>query len=122
MNAELQIAAAVAAIRRPAAPANNRLQAGSSRGGHRAPAQDQAGGPKRFAPQAGGGGPVSNPWPARPRISRTGRKPLEAAAAVAGKPAVVFASGAILLAGLLRIAAELWPSSGPVIVHMFYGA
>lgn len=120
MNAEPQIAAYCATVRQGNGPARHRMADKKSRGSDRAPEREQAGRSLGFRPPAGGCAPVADPWPRRPRFSRASRQPLEAATALAAKPAATVVAAFVLLAGLMRVAAEFGSQSGPVIVHLVW--
>lgn len=122
MNAEPQIAAYCAGLRKSPGPARHVVAPGRAREGDRTPSGNEAGSPKRFVPPAGGCCPVADPWPRRPRFAGTTRKPLESAAAVASRPGVIGLAALVLVAGLLRVAAHLGSTSGPVVVHLVWPA
>ena len=120
MNAESEIAAAVAALRGPGRPKSIGMASRNASGRHRTPAPNQAGGTKRFAPPSGGRGAIPDPWPRRPRFAGTARRAVEGASAVAARPAVVGVAALVFAAGLLRVAAELGRQSGPYIFHLVW--
>lgn len=120
MNAESQIAAAVAAIRRSDGPAVHRVAARSAQPGHRAPAGNQNGQPKRFAPAPSVGGPVRDRWPARPGIAGKIRRAIAAASEIAARRPVEIAAVSLLVAGATRVAVHLVEPTHPVIIKLMY--
>ena len=120
MNAEQQIAAAVATIRGSNGPAIRRMAARPARAGHQPSGGSQNGQAKRFSAPAGGGGPIRDPWPGRAGIAGKIRRGLEAAAAIAARKPVEIAAFSLLAAGAIRVAVELAEPNHPVIVKLFW--
>ena len=120
MNAEQQIAAAVASLRGSDGPALRRMAARPARPGHQPSGGSQNGQAKRFSAPAGGRGPVRNPWPFRPGIAGKIRRGLDAAAQVAARKPVEIAAFSLLAAGAIRVAVELAEPNHPVIVKLFW--
>lgn len=120
MNAEQQIAAAVASLREHDGPALHRMAARPARPSHQPPIGNKAGQAKRFSAPADRGGPVSNPWPSRAGIAGKIRRAVNAAAEVATRRPVELAAFSLLLAGALRVAVHLAEPDHPVIVKLFW--
>ncbi len=120
MDAESQIAAAVATIRGSNGPAIRRMAARPARAGHQPSGGSQNGQAKRFSAPAVGRGPVRDPWPRRPGIAGKIRRGLEAAAAIAARKPVEIAAFTLLAAGAVRVAVELAEPNHPVIVKLFW--
>ena len=120
MDAEQQIAAAVASIRGSNGPAIRRMAARPARAGHQSPVGNQNGQAKRFSGAADRSGPVRDPWPFRPGIAGKIRRAVEAAAAIAAHKPVEIAAFSLLAAGAIRVAVELAEPNHPVIVKLFW--
>ena len=119
MNAEAQIAAAVAALRGPQPSRGHRLETGPARTGPRAPALDQARESKRFTAPLDL--PHSDLRPGRPRvgIASVRRPSLEAVAALGNSP-VLWGGAVLLVTAALFRAASFVGIGGPVIVHLVW--
>lgn len=120
MNAESQIAAAVAAIRGSDGPTLHRMASRPAQPSHRTPAGIQNGQPKRFAAPVVVGGPVRNPWPDRPGIARKIGRYLNAAAQVATRRPVEIAAVSLLVAGATRVAVHLVEPTHPATINLMY--
>jgi hypothetical protein len=120
MNAEQQIAAAVASLRGSDGPAIRRMAARPARQSHQPSIRGQDGQAKRFSAPAGGRGPVRDPWPRRPGIAGKIRRAVDAAAQVAARRSVENAAFSLLAAGAIRVAVELAEPNHPVIVKLFW--
>ena len=120
MNAESQIAAAVAAIRRPDGPAIHRVAARPAQPSHRAPPGIQNGQPKRFSAPVAVGGPIRDCWPARPGIAGKIRRAIAAASEIAARRPVEIAAVSLLVAGATRVAVHLVEPTHPVIIKLMY--
>ncbi len=120
MNAEQQIAAAVASIRGSGGPALPRMAARPARTGHQSPVGNQNGQAKRFSGPADRSGPVRDPWPSRAGIAGKIRRAVNAAAQVASKRPVEIAAFSLLAAGAIRVAVELAEPNHPVIYKLFW--
>ena len=120
MNAEQQIAAAVASLRGPDGPALRRMAARPARPSHQPPVGHKNGQAKRFSGPANGGGTIRDPWPVRAGIAGKIRRGLEAAAAIAARKPVEIAAFTLLAAGAVRVAVELAEPNHPVIVKLFW--
>lgn len=120
MDAETQIAAAVASLRGSDGPAIRRMAARPARPSHQSPVGNKDGQAKRFSRPADGGGAIRDPWPVRAGISGKIRRGLEAAAAIAARKPVEIAAFTLLAAGAVRVAVELVEPSHPVIVKLFW--
>lgn len=120
MNAETQIAAYVAAVRGSDGRALHCVAARPAQPSYRASAGIQDGQPKRFAAPVAVGGPVRDPWPARPGIAGKIGRYLNAAAQVATRRSVEIAAVTLFVAGALRVAVHLVEPNHPVIVKLMY--
>lgn len=120
MNAEQQIAAAVASLRGPDGPALRRVAARSIPQRHQSPVRHKNGQAKRFSAPADGRGPVRDPWPIRAGIAGKIRRAVNAAAEVATRRPVELAAFSLLVAGAVRVAVHLAEPDHPVIVKLFW--
>lgn len=120
MDAESQIAAAVASIREHDGPALYRMAARPARPSNQSPVGNKAGQAKRFSAPVGGSAAVSNPWPSRAGIAGKIRRAVNAAAEVATRRPVELAAFSLLVAGAVRVAVHLAEPDHPVIVKLFW--
>ncbi len=120
MDAESQIAAAVAAIREHDGPALRRLAARPARPSHQPPVGNKVGQAKRFSAPASWSASVRDPWPSRAGIAGKIRRAVNAAAEIATRRPVELAAFSLLVAGMVRVAVHLAEPDHPVIVKLFW--
>lgn len=120
MNAESEITSSLAALPGLEKSRRDRLEALATRTCDRTPQPNEAGHPKRFAPQSGAVASDVVPWPVRPRFSRIRRSCFETATQLSHSRLMWTGAGLIAAAALTRGAMQLGLQSGPVIVHLVW--
>ena len=120
MNAETAITNSLASLPGLEKSRRDRLADIAARTCDRTPQPNEAGPPKRFAPQSGASTSDVVPWPIRPRFSRIRRACSETVTQLGSSRLMWTGAGLIALAALTRGAMHLGLQSGPVIVHLVW--